>query len=134
MSRLDSGFPGTIAGPEAPPCRRCSRESSCSPPSFEFVWQAKQFLLSTGRTRDSKNSPGSCAAAESASANNTIDIRNRPDTGFISDFSTFWAAWVPRSGCRNSGGVKRKSKIEGQRAKVFRRKAFRYGGLDRLGK
>src|SRR5882724_7920904 len=37
MSRLDSGCPGTIAGPEFPPFRRWSRESSCSPPSLELV-------------------------------------------------------------------------------------------------
>src|SRR5712691_1615645 len=66
MSRLDSGCPGTIAGPEFPPFSKWSRESSCSPPSLESVWQAKQFLLSTGRTRDSKNSPVSCAGRRRA--------------------------------------------------------------------
>src|SRR6266481_4006030 len=80
MSRLDSGWPGTTAGPEFPPFSKWSRESSWSPPSLEFVWQAKQFLLSTGRTCDSKNSPGSCAGRAHATANKITENRQCADT------------------------------------------------------
>src|SRR5262249_8740159 len=83
MSRLDSGCPGTMAGPEFPPFSKWSRESSCRPPSLELVWQAKQFLLSTGRTRDSKNSLGSCAGRRRDRVNKAIDSLSDPGTVLI---------------------------------------------------
>src|SRR5258708_1629267 len=78
MSRLDSGWPGTIAGPEFPPFSKWSRESSCSPPSLELVWQAKQFLGNTGRARDLENSPGSCAGSRRGRMNKATETLTCP--------------------------------------------------------
>ena len=77
ISRLSSGLPGTIAGPDLPPARILSRESSCKPPSFESVWQAKHCVAKTGRTRSSKNSLASgedWAEAVTASSKNTQTV------------------------------------------------------------
>src|SRR2546426_433131 len=104
MSRLDSGCPGTMAGPEFPPWSKWSRESSWSPPSLEPVWQEKQFLLSTGRTRDSKNSPGSCAGKAQASARKRSDDgqgRGMGSSRTLSQKEDF--------GCRISGAGRRVS-------------------------
>src|SRR4051794_13101512 len=40
ISRLFSGSPGTIAGPDLPPLRSASRESSRRPPIFSSAWQS----------------------------------------------------------------------------------------------
>ncbi len=58
ISGLASGFPGTMAGPESPPFRSASRESTRSPPLAvpSAPWQSRHRSTSTGRMRLSKNS------------------------------------------------------------------------------
>ena len=87
MRRLCSGLPGTMAGPDLPPLSKFSRESSCSPPICELVWQAKQLFASTGRMRVSKNSNGSFWGA--ALKTGTDESRQQPNnTGEIMERRT----------------------------------------------
>ena len=55
-SRLLSGSPGTIAGPDLPPFRKASRPLISRPPMRAPVWQEKQFFARSGRMRISKKS------------------------------------------------------------------------------
>jgi hypothetical protein len=58
-SRLFSGSPGTMAGPESPPLRMDSREVRERPPLAASWWQPPQELAKMGRTLFSKkSSPG----------------------------------------------------------------------------
>ncbi len=55
-SRLLSGSPGTIAGPESPPLIIASREIICSPPAERAWWHNPQRSARIGRTLPSKYS------------------------------------------------------------------------------
>ena len=81
MSRLPSGSPGMIAGPDAPPARRASRELTRSLPRRSWPWHSKQLSASTGRTRVSKNSSGVCAGAGSEKSSGTAARSGRRDQG-----------------------------------------------------
>ena len=59
MSKLSSGFPGTIAGPESPPSFQPSAESKTKPPldfCVDSEWQISQWSTKIGRMRASKKS------------------------------------------------------------------------------
>ena len=58
MSRLSSGLPTTIAGPESPPCSQPLFESSVRPPFifFSCEWHSKQRCFKSGSIFDMKNS------------------------------------------------------------------------------
>jgi hypothetical protein len=49
INKLLSASPGTMAGPDLPPFRMPSRESSRRPAIMELVWQAKHCCAKTGR-------------------------------------------------------------------------------------
>src|SRR5207248_883316 len=62
-------FPGTMAGPELPPCRTADAESSRSPPRcLSGPWHEAQCLASTGRTSAVKSAARAVAAVERTAA------------------------------------------------------------------